>query len=137
MRNGRLPILAAVAVGGIAGTCARAAVAQAWPTVPGRFPWGTFAVNLGGSFLLGLIMVLLLERLQPHRLVRPLLATGVCGAFTTFSTLVVEADLLVRAGDAGLAAGYLAATLVGGLAALVAGSAAGRRLPIRSRHDAT
>lgn len=123
--------LVAIAVGGAAGTCARVAVADALPAATGRFPWATFAVNVGGTLLLGFVMELVLERLPPTRLVRPLLATGVCGAFTTFSTLVTELDLQLRAGRVGLAATYLGATLACGLAAAVVGMMVARTIPRR------
>ncbi len=115
-----LPTLAAVAVGGAAGTCARVGLSDAWPA-GGRFPWATWTVNLTGSLVLGLVIGLLATRTAPNRLVRPLLGTGVCGGYTTFSTLVVDADLLVHHGHAATAAAYVAATAVGGLAAVVGG----------------
>jgi CrcB protein len=125
-----LAVMGAIAVGGAAGTCGRAAVALALPAPTSAFPWATFVVNLSGSFVLGVVMVLVLERFSATRLVRPLLATGLCGAFTTFSSLVTQVDLLVRAGRAGLGAIYLIVSTCGGIAAVLAGSATGRRMPL-------
>ena len=80
---------------------------------------------MAGSFLLGLIVTLVVERWPPTRFVRPFAAIGFCGGFTTFSTLVVEAAQRVQHGRLGLAAGYLVASLVAGLAAAGVGMAAG------------
>jgi CrcB protein len=83
-------------------------------------------VNVAGSLLLGFIAVTALERLGPTRYFRPLLATGFCGGLTTFSTFVVEMDLLVRAGRPGTAALYLGASVAGGLAAVRIGAVLAR-----------
>src|SRR5207344_1211912 len=82
----RLDVLAVIAVGGMLGATARFKVAEALPTVPGRFPWATFWTNMSGSFLLGFLLIVLLERFPPTRYVRPFLATGILGAYTTMST---------------------------------------------------
>jgi CrcB protein len=109
-------LLAAVAVGGAAGTLLRVAVGRAFPAGVNGFPWDTLIVNLAGSLVLGFVVVTALERGAPTRYFRPLVGTGFCGGLTTFSTFVVEMDLLVRAGHAGTAILYLAASLAGGLA---------------------
>lgn len=106
-----------VATGGAAGTLLRVAVGRALPAGADAFPWATLIVNVAGSLLLGFIAVTALERLGPTRYFRPLLGTGFCGGLTTFSTFVVEMDLLVRAGRPGTAALYLSASVIGGLAA--------------------
>ena len=79
-----LPALAWIALGGAAGSVARAMVAL---SLPARFPWATLAVNVAGSLLLGWLMA----RLGPAEsgtaaALRNLLAVGFCGGFTTFST---------------------------------------------------
>jgi fluoride exporter len=119
----RLPpgVLAVVALGGAAGTLGRAAVAYALPASADAFPWATLIVNLIGSLVVGLVVVAALERVAPSRYFRPLLATGLCGGLTTFSTFVVEADLLIKNGRAGIAAVYVLVSLVGGLAAVWTG----------------
>ncbi len=122
---------AAIAAGGALGTCARVAIADALPAPVGRFPWATFTANVSGSFVLGFVMVVVLDRLGPTRLVRPLLATGLCGAYTTFSTLATELVLELRAGDVAMAAGYLGASLAAGLAAVTLGTTLARALPGR------
>lgn len=118
-------MLAAVFVGGCAGGLARYAVTSAFPA-GGGFPWATLWVNLAGAFLLALLLVLTLEVLPPSTYLRPLLGTGFCGAFTTFSAITVSTSELVRDGRAGLGAGYLGASLLGGVAAGAVGLVAGR-----------
>ncbi len=118
--------LVVIALGGAAGTLSRVELTRLIPPTVNGFPWPTFAANLIGAFVLGLVIVLVLDRLPPSRYVRPLIGTGFCGGLTTFSTLVLEIDLLVKAGRLPLALGYLAATLVAGMAAVWAGMALAR-----------
>jgi CrcB protein len=136
-RSGRRAVLhpgtiAVIAVGGAAGTLGRVELGRLIPTTSNGFPWPTFAANITGAFIIGLVIVLVLERLPPTRYVRPLVGTGFCGGLTTFSTLAVEIDLLVKAGRVGLAIGYLAASLGAGMIAVFAGMAVAR-LPIIGR----
>lgn len=95
-------------------------------TAPG-WPWITFAVNVLGAFLLGYFVTRLQERLPLSAYRRPLLGTGFCGAFTTFSTMQVELLKMLDAGRYGLAAGYAAASLVLGYASIHLGTAFARR----------
>lgn len=126
----RPSVLVAVGAGGAAGTLARVAILDAWTQRVGAFPWATLVVNITGSFLLGLVLAAGVDRLRPSRWVIPLVATGVCGAYTTLSTVATELVLLLRAGRIGVAAIYLAATAAGGLGAVIVGSGLGRRLPL-------
>jgi CrcB protein len=119
-------VLAAVAAGALLGAPARYGVGRLLTAGPGAFPRATFAVNVAGAFALGFVMVLVLERFPPSRYLRPFLATGGLGAFTTYSTFAVETDLLVRDGHVGMAAAYVAATVVAGFVAARAGILAGR-----------
>lgn len=120
-------MVAAVAAGGALGAPARYAVAETVGVGAGGFPWATFWTNVTGSLLLGFLLIVLIHRYPPSRFLRPFAATGFLGAFTTFSTLVVEADLLVDRGEAGIAGVYVIASVVVGLAAVWAGIAGGRR----------
>jgi CrcB protein len=106
--------LAAVFAGGVVGAVLRAELAQALPHAAGGWPWATFATNVSGTFVLGLLVTRLQERLPPSAYLRPLLGTGFCGAFTTFSTFQVEAVVLADGGHGALAAGYAAASLAAG-----------------------
>lgn len=112
--------LAAVGAGGALGSTARYLVELAVPTVPG-FPWPTFTVNIVGSFVLGLLMVYLLDVWPPRRELRLLLTTGIIGGFTTFSSFATEVALQLRAGGIALADAYALSSLVAGVAAVWAG----------------
>lgn len=119
-----------VSVGGFAGTLARYGLSEWAPTRDRAWPWGTFLANVIGAFLLGFLLEALARRGPDdgwRQRVRLLAGTGFCGAFTTYSSLAVESDLLVRDSRPALAAGYLAATVLLGLFATVLGLlAAGR-----------
>jgi len=122
--------LMAVFVGGALGTVARYLVEALHPLAPGAFPWVTLLVNLTGSFAIGLVMPLTEHLSHRHRALRPLLVVGFLGGWTTYSTLAVDATLLARHGDVASCLAYLAATVAGGLALVVAGHALGRRLVV-------
>lgn len=132
-RRPRPAVLAAVAVGGALGAPTRYAVGQVVHVAEDTFPWPTFWTNVCGSFALGFLLVLVIERFPPSRYVQPFFATGFLGAFTTFSTLAVETDLLVRDGHASLGIVYALASLVAGLAAVAAGMRLARRMPAARR----
>jgi CrcB protein len=117
----RLEILAAIAAGGALGGAARYLIELALPTGRNGFPWATFAINLSGSLALAVLLVFVLEIWPPTRYVRPFAAIGFLGAYTTFSTWMVETAELVSHGRPGVAAGYLAGSLVAGLAAVSLG----------------
>jgi CrcB protein len=120
--------LAAVFVGGALGTLARYLLAVHHPSGPGAFPWVTLLVNLSGSLAIGFLVPLTEHVTRGVSTLRPLLLIGFLGGWTTYSTLAVDATLLARHGNLGTCVAYLAATVGGGLALVVAGHAAGRRL---------
>lgn len=118
----RLVVL--VLIGGAAGTLARALLEDAYPAEPGQWPWTTFAINVSGSFLLGLLVSLIAARgddTGSRRRLRLALGTGVLGGFTTYSTFIVEVDVLVRDGHVGLGAAYAVGAVVLGVVAAALG----------------
>ena len=129
----RPDVLLAVAAGGCLGALSRYAVGRLVPTPAHGFPWSTFLINVSGALLLGLLLVLLIERLPPTRYARPFLGTGFLGAYTTFSTYMVETVLLARNGYADRATAYVLGSLVVGLFAAWLGMAIGRRLTLPRR----
>ena len=116
-----------VALGGAIGASARylTGVAALRLMGPG-FPWGTLAVNVIGSFLMGAIVIILAE-LSANRFA-PLLMTGLLGGFTTFSAFSLDAVTLWERGEAMQAATYVVASVVLSLAALMAGLFVARTL---------
>ena len=113
-----------VALGSALGGMARYAVYQVMAAWMGtRFPWGTLAVNVLGSGLIGWLAAALPAAAMPSRL---LLMTGVCGGFTTFSAFSMDTLQLVRAGELVRAAGNVAVSLAACGAAVAAGFRLGR-----------
>lgn len=119
-------VLGVVALGGMIGASARHGLARAVPVHPGEVPWATLGTNLGGSFLLGVVLAVVARRLPGHRYARPFLAGGVLGGFTTMSTYQVETALLLRDGHPATALAYVLASVAGGTTLAVAGLALGR-----------
>ena len=126
----RHAVALAVFVGGCLGALARAGLDRALPDGHG-WPWATLIANLAGTGLLAYLATRLQERLPPSTYRRPLLGTGLCGAFTTFSTLQIELIRIARDGHGGRAALYFTVTLVGGLALMFAVTRLVRRARIR------
>ncbi|NWF39266.1 fluoride efflux transporter CrcB [Mariprofundus sp. NF] len=105
--------LVAVAIGGAAGAVMRWLMASGIQRMAGGpFPWGTFAVNAIGSFLLGFLFVWLIERSTVSELVRLALTVGFLGAFTTFSTYSLESIRLLQEGALALALGNVIGQVV-------------------------
>jgi CrcB protein len=125
----RLDTVLAIALGGALGAPARYEVSRLVHVANDTFPWATFWTNVTGSVVLGFVLVLLIERFPPSRYARPFFAVGFLGAYTTMSTFMVETALLVRDGAVGIAAVYVAASMMAGFAAVWLGVAAGRALP--------
>src|SRR5437588_8186748 len=117
----RIRVLGAIALGGALGAPARYGMAQLVHVAPDTFPWATFWTNITGSFALGLVLALILERFPPTRYLRPFIATGFLGAYTTYSTFAVETDLLIKNGHAAVGLAYALGSLGAGLGAVWAG----------------
>ena len=90
------------------------------------FPWHTLAINVSGSFAIGLIMVLLAEKLIADPAWRLLLVVGFLGGYTTFSSYTFEALALVEAGEWAAAAWYVLGSNGLGLVATVLGMVVAR-----------
>jgi fluoride exporter len=114
--------LGLVWLGGSLGTAARYAVAERVPPLR-ELPLGTLLVNVGGAFLLGLLLERLLRAgadVGRRRDLRLLAGTGFLGGFTTYSALATDAAGLLAADHPGRAAAYgLGTLLLGGLASLL------------------
>jgi CrcB protein len=112
-----------VGIGGLLGVLGRYGISRLTLHHHGLL-WSTVAINIAGSFLLGLLVA-------EHWFDRDLregLGVGFLGGFTTFSTFSVQAVLEVDAGEPGRALAYVLASVLGGLAAATAGYALGRWL---------
>jgi CrcB protein len=111
--------VALVMCGAILGGAAREAIEQVLPTSARGFPVATFLINLAGAFILGVLLEALVrsgDDVGWRRRARLVGGTGFCGAFTTYSTFAVETVQLVRRHASSTAAGYLVASVIGGLA---------------------
>jgi CrcB protein len=119
----------AISVGGFLGANARYLsglwIAARWGET---FPWGTLAVNLVGSFILGFYLTLVTERFTGRSTTRLFIATGFLGSLTTFSTFSHDAVALILADHIARAAAYTVANLALGLAAGIAGIVSARVL---------
>lgn len=92
------------------------------------FPWGTLAVNIIGSFLIGLLIEIIARRAQASEEMRLLLVTGFLGGFTTFSAFSLDAMTLFERGAVFSAASYIVASVALSLGAVFAGLALGRAI---------
>ncbi|MEZ5545104.1 MAG: CrcB family protein [Lysobacteraceae bacterium] len=121
---------ALVAVGGALGSVGRFAVVSGLARIPAvhGLPWGTFAVNLIGSFLAGITFVFLQSRGINEPWWRALVMIGAIGGFTTWSSLVVEVYVLSRNANPAWAGGYVLASLVCSVILLLAGMVLGQGL---------
>ncbi|MFN3353443.1 MAG: fluoride efflux transporter CrcB [Brevundimonas sp.] len=119
-----------VASGGALGASLRyGASVLAGRLAPGAaWPWGTFAVNVLGGALMGVLVGWLAARSAGDEGLRLFLAVGVLGGFTTFSAFSLEVVAMLERRDWTMAAGYVAASVLLSVAALLAGLVMARRL---------
>ena len=116
-----------VALGGACGASLRFLSVSAFMRVTGEVAWGTLFVNVAGSFLMGLAVVVLTARFPdaaPRAL--PFLTAGVLGGFTTFSAFSLDAVRLIEDGRLAWAGAYILGSVMLSVLALVAGMAVGR-----------
>lgn len=128
--NPTLEKLLLVAAGGAVGAVCRYAlsgvVQNRWPE--STFPWGTMVVNVAGCLAIGFLWILVAEKSALSPRWQLLLATGLLGAFTTFSTFSLETVELINKGQWLTAGGNVAGSVVLGLAAVVGGMALARAI---------
>lgn len=113
-----------VAAGGAIGTTLRYAVTRAMPWHGPGFPIATFAINVAGCLVMGVLAAFLAHRGGQQWALFAM--TGILGGFTTFSAFSLDALVLWQRGQAGLAATYVAGSVILSLLAVVAGMALGR-----------
>ena len=117
-----------LSIGGVLGVNARYWLAQWMSGWAGtKFPWSTFAINVSGSFAIGLLSTILAAWLPAHN-IRLFVLVGFLGGYTTFSSFSFEAHVLWERGEIGRALAYLAGSVVTGFIAVVLGVAVGRGL---------
>ena len=121
--------LVLIALGGAAGATTRYLV-DTWISerASGAFPWGTLVVNVSGSLFLGLLFALATERGVLPASVRAPVLIGFIGAYTTFSTLMLESWRLIEGGAVGLGLANLVGSSAIGMVAVVGGLIIGRAL---------
>ena len=113
-----------VFVGGGIGSTLRHIVNVVCPRFLGtNFPYHTFIINISGSTIMGLIAGYLAFRGEASQSWRLFLMTGILGGYTTFSAFSLDAALLYERGEVGLAALYVAGSVVLSIAGLFAGLA--------------
>ena len=100
-----------VALGGSVGAVGRFLVST-WLFMPGRFPWATLAINIAGSFAIGVLWGLGQNQSWFDAWGRYLLVVGVLGGFTTFSAFSLETAALMESGRQGQALAYVTASVV-------------------------
>lgn len=118
-----------VGIGGFAGAIIRYLIdLRVSATTGGGFPWGTLIINVSGSFAIGLLFALIVERAALPAAWRAPLMIGFIGSYTTFSTLALESWRMIEDGAWLAAGGNLLASVVFGMLAVIGGVALGRAI---------
>lgn len=120
----------AVAAGGAIGSVTRYLVGIASGRILGAaFPWGTLIINVTGSFLIGAFVGLFATRWDLPQAMRIFLTVGICGGYTTFSTFSLDAWYLIERGETLASLGYMLASVVLSVLALIGALHLIRALP--------
>ena len=122
-----VPVRRAICAGGALGAGIRTGLVELAPTHAGRWPWTTFGVNVVGCLLLGYFVTRLQERLPITAYGHPFLATGLCGALTTFSPMQVELLRMLDRGELLPSAAYAGGSVIAGFVGVTLGTAVVRR----------
>jgi CrcB protein len=115
-------LLVVLAGAGLGGVARYAAGTWIMAKYGGRFPLGTFFINVTGSFLIGILMTLFTERLDPHPNWRLFLVVGILGGYTTFSSFEYETYQAVRDGEHWMGLLYVASSVLLGYAGVWLGA---------------
>jgi CrcB protein len=118
---------AAIAAGGVAGATCRWAALQLWP-VAGGFPWAVLAINVIGSFVVGVALAEEWRHPTWELWARDAVGIGFCGGLTTMSTFAVETADFLRDGRTAMAITYTLTSLVAAVAAALGGALSCRRV---------
>jgi CrcB protein len=118
--------IAAIFLGGAIGSLLRVWLSRTFSTGVADWPWTTFAINISGSFVLACVAAHLQQRARRSCL-GPLLGVGLCGAYTTFSTMQIEIVHMADRGRYELAGAYALSSVLAGYLAICAGTMLIRR----------
>jgi fluoride exporter len=121
--------IAAIFLGGAAGSLLRVWLGRSFSTGVADWPWATFAINVSGSFALACLATSL-QRRRWHSYLAALLGVGLCGAYTTFSTMQIEIVQMADHGRYGLAGAYALSSVLAGYIAIWAGTILVRRAQV-------
>ncbi len=115
-----------VALGGAIGSVARYLIGLIKLNETTFFPYKTLAINIVGSFLIGIIVALTMKKgdMNPNMVL--FLKVGICGGFTTFSTFALESTNLLQSGRIGLAVVYILLSITASVTAIVIAQMGGR-----------
>ena len=124
-----MPVIVGVALGGAFGASARYLLDRFLEQhTESVFPWSTFAINVSGCLVIGVVIEQLVDRHHLPAWLRVGLVVGVLGGYTTFSTYAQEGFSLLESRDVGVALAYTAGSVVAGILAVYAGTVLGRSL---------
>jgi CrcB protein len=124
----RMRTVLAVALAGALGALARWGIGAWFGHRYPSFPWGTMVINISGSFILGVLFAVLVERGIGSATTRVALMVGLLGAYTTFSTFSLETFRLLEEGATGSALANIGLSVVLGLLAVWLGITVGRAI---------
>ena len=120
--------LAAIFIGGMAGSLLRVWLSQSFTAGGADWPWAIFAINVSGSFVLACLATHLRGRTLRSTVIGPLLGVGFCGAYTTFSTMQFELVQMLDRDRYALAGSYAVCSVLAGVLAIYAGTLLVRRV---------